>query len=70
MRVDRETVLRYRALFGLGFIVLGALMIVRVAVAAAPPSSKILGLLLGVAVLALGIVRVRTFWKSWRESQP
>jgi uncharacterized membrane protein HdeD (DUF308 family) len=67
MRIDRPTVLRYRALFGLGFIILGLVMVTRVVVTPAPANSKVLGALLGLAILALGVARVVQYAKARRE---
>jgi hypothetical protein len=58
MRRDHPIVYRYRAVFGAGFIVLGAVTIWRVAIAPAPANSKILGLTFGVAIAGLGVARV------------
>lgn len=61
MRVNRTTVLRYRAFFGVGFIALGGVTLWRVAVAAAPPNSKLIGGLLAVAMIGLGVARVMQY---------
>lgn len=59
-------VYRARAFFGLGFLVLGAIALSRVATARAPPGNKIIGCALGVAMIALGIYRIVQYvrWKS------
>lgn len=61
MRVNQTIVLRYRAFFGVGFIGLGAVTLWRVAVASAPPNSKLLGGLLAVAMIGLGVARVMQY---------
>jgi hypothetical protein len=48
----------YRATFGLGFIVLGALTLWRVATVPVPPGNKVVGVVLAVAMIALGAVRI------------
>jgi hypothetical protein len=70
MRNDRRIVYRYRAAFGLGFLVLGAVTLYRVAVIAAPPSNKILGASLAVAMIALGVARLVQYARYKRESGP
>ena len=70
MRVSSTTVLRYRAAFGLGFIVLGAVTLWRVLVAAAPPNSKILGALLAVAMVGLGAARMLQYARHRRGAGP
>ena len=58
MRVDRDAIYRFRAFFGLGFVVLGVVTLWRVAVAPAPANNKILGTLLAVAMIGLGTARL------------
>ncbi|MBV8751013.1 MAG: hypothetical protein JO103_15000 [Candidatus Eremiobacteraeota bacterium] len=67
MRVNQRTVYRYRAGFGLGFVVLGAVTLYRVAVAPAPANTKILGLLLALALMALGGTRIAQYLRVRRE---
>ncbi|HZO95451.1 MAG TPA: hypothetical protein VFB22_17005 [Candidatus Baltobacteraceae bacterium] len=55
-----------RAVFGVGFVALGALAFARVALAAAPPGSKIVGGALGLAMIALGLVRIGLYVR-WRR---
>jgi hypothetical protein len=57
-----------RGFFGAGFLVLGALALYKVAVAAAPPGNKIMGGALGVAMILLGIYRIRQYLLWRRES--
>ncbi len=57
-RVDRSTVLRYRALFGVGFVALGAVTLWRVLATPAPGANKTLGVLLALAMVGLGIARI------------
>lgn len=61
MRLNQRILLRYRAVFGAGFVLLGAITVWRVIVAAAPPNSKILGGLLGVVMVGLGIARIMQY---------
>jgi len=70
MRSDRRTVYRYRAVFGFGFLVLGAVTLYRVAVVDAPFGNKILGGLLALAMLALGVARLAQYVRFRRESGP
>ena len=70
MRVNQTTVLRYRAAFGLGFIVLGVVTLWRVATAAAPPQSKLIGAALAIVLIALGVVRVRQYARARRGAGP
>ncbi len=58
-----------RALFGIGFVVLGTLALARVLLAAAPAGNKIVGGALGVAMVGLGIVRIGQYVR-WRRSSP
>ena len=67
MRVDRATVARFRAIFGLGYVLFGALALWRVFTAPAPPNAKLLGLLFALALIALGVVRLAAFAKARRE---
>lgn len=55
---DRAAVYRYRAVFGGGFILLGAVTLWRVAIVPVPPGNKILGLLLACAMIGLGAARI------------
>lgn len=68
MRADRTLVYRSRAAFGLGFVVLGGVTLVRVATAAAPPGSKVLGALLALAMIGLGIARLVQYQRYRRET--
>ncbi|GAC1573633.1 MAG: hypothetical protein NVS3B7_05120 [Candidatus Elarobacter sp.] len=70
MRVNSSAVLRFRAAFGLGFIVLGGVTLWRVIVAAAPPNSKIMGGLLAVAMIGLGIARMMQYVRAKRGTPP
>lgn len=55
---DRAVVYRYRAVFGGGFILLGAITLWRVALVPIPAGNKVLGLLLACAMIALGVARI------------
>jgi hypothetical protein len=66
MRVNQTAILRMRAAFGFGFAALGAVMVWRVAIAPAPLSGKLIGGLLGLALLALGLTRIAQFVR-WRR---
>ncbi len=57
-RIDQRTVLRYRALFGAGFIALGGVTLWRVLVAPAPGANKTMGGLLALGMVGLGIARI------------
>ncbi len=48
----------YRATFGLGFIVLGAVTLWRVATVAVPPGNKVVGVAAGILMIGLGAVRI------------
>jgi hypothetical protein len=61
MRSDPRIVYRYRAAFGLGFVVLGGVTLYRVAVVNAPPNNKILGVLLALVMVGLGVVRLAQY---------
>jgi hypothetical protein len=58
MRVDRRSIYRMRAAFGLGFIILGLVTVWRIATAPAPPNSKLIGGLLALVLIGLGTARV------------
>ncbi|HEV3087010.1 MAG TPA: hypothetical protein VGX96_07255 [Candidatus Elarobacter sp.] len=70
MRADGRVVNQYRAFLGLGFVVLGAVTLYRVAVVAAPQSNKILGVLLALAMIGLGATRLWQYARYKRESGP
>lgn len=57
-RIDQSTVLGYRALFGIGFVALGALTLWRILITPAPGANKSLGVLLAVVLIGLGITRI------------
>lgn len=61
MRVNQRLLLRYRAAFGVGFMVLGAVTLWRVAAATAPATNKIIGALLAVAMIGLGLARIMQY---------
>jgi hypothetical protein len=48
----------YRATFGLGFVVLGAVTLWRVATVPVPPGNKVVGVVLALAMIALGTARI------------
>jgi hypothetical protein len=48
----------YRATFGLGFVVLGAVTLWRVATVPVPPGNKVVGVVLALAMIALGAARI------------
>jgi uncharacterized membrane protein YbhN (UPF0104 family) len=58
-----------RATFGVGFVVLGALALVRVATTAAPLNSKLIGGALGVVMIALGAFRIVQYLRWRREDR-
>ncbi len=61
---DRRGVYLYRAVFGAGFVVLGAATLWRVAIAPAPATSKILGIVFGLALIGLGAARIVQYLRS------
>ncbi len=64
MRGDRRGVYLYRAVFGAGFVVLGAVTLWRVAIAPAPVGSKVLGVVFGLALMGLGAARIVQYLRS------
>jgi 1,4-dihydroxy-2-naphthoate octaprenyltransferase len=67
MRVDRAVVYRYRAIFGAGFLVLGAVTFWRVAAARAPLNTKVLGALFALVLMGLGAARIAQYVRGRRE---
>lgn len=66
---ERERVrTAYRAAFGAGFVLLGAIITVRTLVAEAPAGAKITGTSLGLAMCALGIVRMAAWLRARRDA--
>ena len=61
MRLNQRILLRYRAVFGAGFVLLGAVTVWRVIVASAPANNKILGALLGIVMVGLGVARIMQY---------
>jgi hypothetical protein len=59
-----------RAMFGVGFLVLGGIALYRVVIAPAPPGNKIIGSALGLAMIALGIFRITQYLRWKRGSVP
>lgn len=57
----------YRALFGLGFVVLGIVTAVRIGMVDAPASNKVLGVMFAIVLVALGGVRVWQYLRIRRE---
>jgi len=66
MRMNR-TISAYRAFFGGGFVVLGAVTLWRVAAVPAPPTSKVLGVVLACAMIGLGVARIAQYVRLRRE---
>ena len=56
--------LRYRAIFGLGYLLLGALALWRLAAAPGVPQAKILGALVCAAMIALGAWRIGEYLRA------
>ncbi|HZX67829.1 MAG TPA: hypothetical protein VFE70_03040 [Candidatus Elarobacter sp.] len=56
----------YRALFGLGFVVLGVVTAVRIGMVPAPASNKVLGVMLAIVMIALGGVRIGQYLRARR----
>jgi hypothetical protein len=67
MRVDRRVIVRYRAAFGLGFIVFGIVVLWRLLIQPAPAANKGLGVVLAIAMIGLGVARVAMYLKARRE---
>jgi hypothetical protein len=67
MRADRPMVYRYRAVFGVGFLVLGAVTLWRIAIAPGPPSSKVWGAFFALALIGLGAARVGQYLRARRD---
>ncbi|HEY4440831.1 MAG TPA: hypothetical protein VGN14_10260 [Candidatus Elarobacter sp.] len=61
MRVDRRAIYRMRALFGVGFIILGLLTVWRATTTDAGGNSRIIGYVLAVALIGLGAGRIVQF---------
>jgi len=61
VRLNQRILLRYRAVFGAGFVLLGAVTVWRVIVASAPANNKILGALLGIVMVGLGVARIMQY---------
>ena len=70
MRIDRRAMYGYRAAFGAGFIVLGIVTLWRIARVDAPAGNKVLGVMLAVAMIALGVVRLVQFARRPRGTPP
>jgi hypothetical protein len=70
MRTNQTAVLRFRAVFGLGFLLLGLVMLWRIALTAAPAQNKIIGFVFALVMIALGVVRVRDYARARRGSGP
>jgi hypothetical protein len=58
VRSRQPVVYGYRATFGLGFVVLGAVTLWRVATVPVPLGNKVIGLILALAMIVLGAVRI------------
>jgi hypothetical protein len=67
VRPVRPIVYGYRATFGLGFIVLGAVTLWRIATVPVPPGNKLIGLALALAMIGLGIARVTQYVRYRRR---
>ena len=65
-RVDRGVVLGYRAVFGVGFVVLGGATLWRVLATPAPAANKALGALLALAMVGLGAARIAQYVRARR----
>jgi hypothetical protein len=69
MRIDRNSVHLYRAVFGVGFIVFGAIIARNIAVSATP-GNKLPGFLFAGVMIALGGVRIVQYVRARRRQQP
>jgi hypothetical protein len=58
MRRNPDVVYAYRAAFGVGFVLLGAVTLWRIAIVPVPAANKMLGVLLAAAMIALGTARI------------
>ena len=58
----------YRAMFGLGFLVLGLVTLWRIATVAVPPGNKVIGLLLAFAMIGLGVFRIVQYVRYRRST--
>ncbi len=70
MRVDRNSVYLFRALFGIGFIVLGTVTAFRVAIVPGAVGTKTLGFLFALVLIALGGVRIGQYVRARRGPPP
>ena len=68
MRVTPDTVLGFRALFGLFFLALGAITLWQVAASPAPAGSKIIGGVLAAGMIVLGGARVVLYLRARARS--
>lgn len=59
---------RMRAAFGAGFVVLGAVLAGRLVLHPGSASAKVLGVALGVAMIALGIARIAAYVRVREET--
>jgi hypothetical protein len=66
-RVRYDVLYASRALFGLGFVVLGIISLVRVLLVHAPPNTKVLGCALGVVMIGLGVFRIGQYLRLRRS---
>ena len=62
--IDEYMRLRYKAIFGLAYVGFGLLAAYRVFFWPAPLSAKGIGLAFAVALVALGVVRIRAFARA------
>jgi hypothetical protein len=65
-RIDRNAILGYRAVFGAGFVVLGAATLWRVLATPAAAANKTLGVLLALALVGLGVTRIAQYARARR----
>jgi hypothetical protein len=56
------TIVRVRAVIGAGFAVIGLVIGAELIAKPAPLNQKMLGLAFSAVMVALGVVRVRTYW--------
>ncbi len=69
MRPTSRMIFAYRALFGAGFVVLGLVTLWRVALVRVPMTNKMLGMVLALAMIALGVARIVQYLRA-RERSP
>ena len=65
--IDRYTRLRYKAIFGIAYVLFGLLAGWRVLYWPAPANAKLMGLAFSAVLVALGVVRIMNFARARNE---